>query len=175
MARRRLLKNPLLLVILVLLSLGGSSSLWLWRYKVHIDGFWKCSGNMRKLGIAFICYEADHGRFPDADRWVDQVCPYVKDWDAFRCPEDSSGQRSSYAMNKNLSRRPLKEIENTHSTVLLYETIRPGKNPAGTGKDILPQGRHSIKLWAKIRPHYFVFADGTWASDENPRRAPPRW
>jgi len=95
-----------------------------------------CAEQMHMIGMAFEEYVDEHdGRFPDAERWVDEILPYLFDESMLVCPEDKSGERTSYAMNIALSGKLLDEIENPEEVVLLYETANPGTNPAGNGDD----------------------------------------
>ncbi len=113
----------------------------------------KCRSNMTQLGLALLQYAGDHeDHMPEAAKWVDEIYPYIKNWDLFHCPADRSKSRSSYAMNANLSRKKLEEIRDPEHTVLLYETSRPSDNPFGVGKDLLLNSRH--------RFNNFLFADG---------------
>ena len=104
---------------------------------------YRCRSNIKRLGLSARLYTFDHdGRLPDADRWVDELTPYVKDTDTFVCPADQSGARCSYAMNADLSGQILEDITDPESTVLFYETQHPGDNPSGSPADVPTPPRH---------------------------------
>jgi hypothetical protein len=92
---------------------------------------------MTRLALSADMWAWDHdGKLPNADRWVDELLPYAGGPDDFRCPEDASGARCSYAMNGALSEKVLEEIENRESVVLFYETAHPGEDPSGGPEDV---------------------------------------
>jgi hypothetical protein len=141
------------------------------------DALTRCEKNMHALGLAMMQYQIDYdGRLPEADRWVDQVRPYVKNPKVFRCPADRTAGRCSYAMNTDLSGKRESEIEDASNTVLLYEPAHAGHNPHGTGRDLPARGRHRYpKSFAKVTLYGFLFADGAWYTRERPFEPPLRW
>ena len=148
-----------------------------YRVKADANALSECTANMGRLGLGMLRYTLDHGdRLPEADAWVDQIFPYVKDWRVFRCPSDQSSGRSSYAYNMELSGKRLSDIAQPSGTVLLYEPIHAGTNPRGGAEDLPAEGRHRYPKWfTKIRLHVFLFADGDARLCERPFEPPLRW
>lgn len=94
--------------------------------------------NVRQLCLAMMMYcdENDH-RFPCADDWPDALAPYLSGRQkVFTSPFDCCGGRA-FAMNAQLNERRIREIEQPHRTVLIFEA-RFGSPPAG-GRELLPR------------------------------------
>ena len=124
-----------------------------------------CLSNMKNLAVAGQTYAADHDdRLPDADRWVEELRPYLNNEAVFKCPEDKSQAFASYAMNAALSGMSLDDIEDPSAVVLFYETASPGPNPVG-GMEDLASPRH-------LDGNNFAFPDGH-AQWVGPDREPP--
>ncbi len=120
-----------------------------------------CLSNIKNLTIAAQAYAMEHDdRLPEADRWVEELRPYINNEAILKCPDDESEALSSYAMNQTLSGKSLGEIEDPASVVLFYETASPGENPVG-GEDDLASPRH-------LEGNNYAFADGhaMWFSAE---------
>jgi hypothetical protein len=124
------------------------------------NNWYTCDRHLRRIGFAVLQYEIDHnGKLPDADRWVDELYPYIKDWSVFRCPADTTAGRCSYAMNERLSGKRADNFKQP-DTVLIYETSHAGMNPHGDGSDLINPPRHPYpKPGATYRFNGFVFAD----------------
>jgi prepilin-type processing-associated H-X9-DG protein len=85
----------------------------------------------------------NNGRLPRADHWVEDLTPrYVRSAEAFKCPDDKSGAKSSYAMNSALSGMPLSGIGNPASIVLIFETETPGTDPSGGPESVIKNPHH---------------------------------
>lgn len=131
----------------------------------------KCKSNMQILAEALERYQDDHkGYLPDANHWVDEIYPYVKDWKVFRCPADSSQGRSSYAMNANVSGKKLSWEKGAETTILLYETTKSGQNPRGVGADLPKPGRHFVDDYC----NWFAFPAG-WAASAEAKMNGAHW
>lgn len=148
-----------------------------WRVASASDALTQCEKNMHALGLAMMEYRADHkGRLPDAQRWVDQIHPYVKNSRVLRCPADRTRGRCSYAMNADLSDKPESQIEDPSNTVLLYEPAHAGQDPRGTGQDLPARGRQRYPRWfTNVTLYGFLFADGAWYTRERPFQPRLRW
>jgi prepilin-type processing-associated H-X9-DG protein len=86
---------------------------------------------------------ADHDdRFPTTERWVDELMPYLRNEDVLKCPDDDSGARSSYALNKAVIGKRLTDVEDPAGLVVFYETAHPGENPVGGPDDVVSPARH---------------------------------
>jgi prepilin-type processing-associated H-X9-DG protein len=95
-----------------------------------VDNSGACAANMAQLGLAMQEYVQDNdGRWPSGrDHWAGQIFLYVKDTDAYHCPNDpvvgspSAGEYAcSYAMNANLLRHKTGDLTGASSTVELAE------------------------------------------------------
>jgi len=98
--------------------------------------------HLRQLGIAVIQYMQDHDEImPDADKWVDEILPYVKDKAVFKDPSAPAGQTWGYAYNRALSRKTLAETMSPETTVLLFQSTKGVKNASDLGQSIPRPGR----------------------------------
>jgi prepilin-type processing-associated H-X9-DG protein len=106
-----------------------------------------CLSNVKQITLAMLMFADDHDEhLPKADRWIEDLMPYVRSEEVFKCPDDDSGARSSYAMNSALSGLALKEIKDPSNLVLVFETNKPGNNPAGGPEAV--QLRHNNGRYA---------------------------
>lgn len=103
-----------------------------------------CSSNMKQLGLAFMIYFEDTGRYPTPEKWCDLLISKFKDsrnsnssTNCFHCPEAERAE-CNYAMN------PYCEPNSPHDTVLLFET-KGGWNLLG-GPELLTTENHSKKI-----------------------------
>ena len=114
--------------------------------------------NLKQLALAIIEYQQDHDEImPDADKWVDEIMPYIKDSASFR---DPAGQIYGYAFNRALSHKSLAVIEAPSTTVLLFESTKGVKNASDTGQSVPRPGRDDGGT-------SYAFADGRvkWLKD----------
>ena len=83
---------------------------------------WPSENNLRQLMGAVTQYATDHdGQLPHAERWVDDLEPYVLDRSAFRCPARPELEYG-YAMNSDLSGKALgNDWEARRGMVVLFE------------------------------------------------------
>ena len=71
-----------------------------------------CTSNMKQLGLATLQYEQDYdemnpivaisGATPTTTYFPWAIYPYVKSFNVYKCPDDSSTDVSSYALNNNV-------------------------------------------------------------------------
>ena len=116
--------------------------------------------NLKKLSLAIIMYAQDNDqKLPDADKWVDEIMPYVKN-EAVFCDPAAPDLKYGYAFNRALSGARLGGIKDPLATVMVFESMTGVKNAADTGQSLPRPGRHS-------GGDYFVFADGRagWVAD----------
>ncbi|HUT73324.1 MAG TPA: hypothetical protein VM221_00640 [Armatimonadota bacterium] len=142
---------------------GGLPGTWA-RATTMADGAW-CAGNMKGLALYAIWYAQDHdGRLPDADKWCDQLLPYVgvvaevgaigrRPRLRFTCLR-ALGRRSGYAFNRALSGVRLSDIpeQDQFNAALLFESDL-GWNGAGDISDLAVPPRHN-------GISFIAFADG---------------
>ena len=135
--------------------------------------------NLKQLSLAIIQYAFDHNNhLPDADKWVDEILPYVKDKALFHDPSAPAGEEYSYAFNRALSgavldtpNQPSGVVESVRSgdgskvapsasTVMFFESIAGIKNASDTGQSVPKPGRH-------LGGTDYAFADGhvRWLRD----------
>lgn len=113
-----------------------------------------CLSNMKNLALGMQMWLADHDdRFPTTERWVDELMPYLGNEGVLKCPDDESGARSSYALNKAVIGKRLTDVEDPAGLVVFYETAHPGENPVGGPEDVVSPGRH-------LGGNSFGYADG---------------
>lgn len=170
-------KLSALITLSLIIALAAQLACGLRQVATDADALNECSRHMHALGVALVEYASDHGgRLPDADRWVDEIYPYVKDRRVFRCPADPTKGRSSYGINVNLSGKRESDIEYLSNTVLLFECAHAGENPRGTADDLPSRGRHRYPgLWATARLYCFLFADQACYCREKPFEPAPSW
>jgi prepilin-type processing-associated H-X9-DG protein len=102
-----------------------------------------CLSNLKQLSLAMIMFASDHDdRLPSAETWTKDLMPYVANEKIFKCPDDKSDAKSSYAMNAALSGKKLGSLNFPAQTVILFETAHPGDSPAGNAADV-DMTRHS--------------------------------
>lgn len=121
------------------------------------------SSNLKQLALGIIQYVQDHDeKLPDADKWVDEIYPYIKSEAIFRDPSAPAGEKWSYAYNRTLSGVSLVKFDSPATTVMLFESNLGVKNANDTGESIPVPGRHQGGTdYALADGHVKWFADGT--------------
>ena len=100
--------------------------------------------NLKQIGLALIQYTQDNDqKLPDADKWVDEIYPYLKTESVFRDPSAPAGEKWSYAFNKNLSGVKLSDLAWPATAVILFESTLGTKNATDTGESVPKPGRHN--------------------------------
>jgi prepilin-type processing-associated H-X9-DG protein len=128
-----------------------------------------CGSQLEQLAAAMDSYLADHdNRYPSADRWVQELRPYIEDAKVFKCPEDTSEAFSSYGMNAALSGLSPDDVADPEWTVLFYETASPGANPSGGADDVADSPRH-------VDGNNFAFVDGSISAFSPDDEEQPVW
>jgi hypothetical protein len=113
-----------------------------YRPSTEVGAKYDCLSHLTNLALAADMWAHEHGgKLPRADQWVDDLGPYLRDPNQFKCSDDTSSAASSYAMNAALSGVDIGTISNPEQVVLFYETAHPGSNPSG-GRDDLAPARH---------------------------------
>ncbi|MFP3904631.1 MAG: thioredoxin family protein [Armatimonadota bacterium] len=112
-----------------------------------------CLANLKQLGLGAMMYAEDHdGTLPDADKWMDELEPYVKNEALLKCPA-SPDVEYGYAMNADLSGAGLDDIKSPADTVLFYDSTLGTRNASGSGDSLPAPPRH-------MQGNGVVFADG---------------
>ncbi len=82
---------------------------------------YRSRNNLRALQQAMEEYAADHGqRLPPADRWVDEIEPYLLDRSALKCPA-APDLEYGYAMNAEASEADTTDRGALRNLLLLFE------------------------------------------------------
>lgn len=85
-----------------------------------------CMSNMRQLGIAALMYTQDHDqKLPDPKQFKQQLMPYLKNAQVFRCPV-VSGAEPHYAMNPRCKGK-LSDMKEPANTILFFECDAKGQ------------------------------------------------
>jgi prepilin-type processing-associated H-X9-DG protein len=135
-----------------------------------------CLSNLKQLALAALMFANDHDQqLPEADKWMDELAPYIKDPKILQCPA-APQLKYGYAMNAALSGQLLDKIPQPASTVLFFESDLGTRNAAGGAEAVCQPGRHN-------GGNCFAFVDGhaQWwrgagfptAADLQPATAPP--
>ena len=119
--------------------------------------------NLKELSLGILQYEQDHDEMtPDADKWVDEIMPYVRSKAPFHDPSAPAGQAYSYAYNRALSHKSLAQFDSPATTIMLFESAKGVKNASDTGQSVPRPGRHQGGTdYAFADGHVKWFKDGT--------------
>lgn len=122
-----------------------------------------CMSNLKQISLGILMYAQDHNEhFPDADKWVDEVTPYVKNDAIFHDPQDAPDHQWSYAFNKALSGKTLAQVAAPAETVMLFDSTTGTKNAADLGESLPHPGRHhGANVYALADGHVKTFQDGS--------------
>ena len=79
----------------------------------------------KELGIAVMVYTEDHGRYPDAGKWEQELKPYVGGDMAklVNPPAPFQGTARRFSYNPALSGKKAASIDNPSSTWMFYESV----------------------------------------------------
>jgi hypothetical protein len=156
-ARKRAVGSVLLAAVMCAFLLSSAVLFW----DPHATAMGVCRENMVALEMAIFQYAEDNDlQLPDVGNWVEEISPYVPDESVFRCPEDQSKGRCSYAMNANLRGKSLGDAST--DTVLLYEVSRSGDSPSGLGQDQpSPPRHHSRRSGRPAGWNWATWVDGS--------------
>jgi len=109
----------------------------------HLADKMACEDQMQMLVRAIQMYaNASSDLLPDPKRWLEQIRPYLQPGFTGHCPLDAM-PGISYAMNRNLAGKRLKQLANPGLTVVLYESTLHESSPADAGESWPRPARHS--------------------------------
>ena len=95
-----------------------------------------CQSNLKRAMLGVLQYSQDYQEhFPTAPKWIDNIMPYVRSEDIFRCPALPDDSNYGYAYNQNLSGLSQSKTDNVAQTVALYETDDLTRNAFGAGEE----------------------------------------
>lgn len=102
----------------------------------------ECMSNLRQLGLGTAMYTQDYDeRMPLAASWADNLVPYIKNTELFRCRSDRSGQARSYAYNARLNAYPIGKVASPIMTAMLFDARGGATNPSGGENDVAARHR----------------------------------
>jgi len=101
-----------------------------------------CLSNVKQISFAVLQYAQDHnGKYPDPDKWNDEMLPYTKSKTLHMCPSMTRQPEPSYAMNGSLKGALTNTVKSPQDLVVIYDSL-PGANRHG-GAELLPKpARH---------------------------------
>ena len=111
-----------------------------------------CQSNLKQAMLGILQYSQDYDQtYPPARKWIDEIMPYVKSEQIFRCPALPAGSNYGYALNQNLGGLNLAKMNNPAQTVAIYETDDLTRNAFGTGDE---------RAYRHLGGSNIAFADG---------------
>ncbi len=119
----------------------------------------ECISNLKQLGLAALMFAQDHDEtFPSAEKWTDELMPYMGDPGILKCPA-AGGLECAYLFNANLGGRHLAEVANAAEVVLFFEGGDGTRNGSAKAMELGPKARHN-------GGYDFAFLDGhvKWVS-----------
>lgn len=126
-----------------------------------------CFSNLKQLALAAIMFAVDHdNQLPSADKWTDELIPYLKNEAIPKCPA-APDLECAYALNRTVAGRPIAALTQPTEEILFFESNLGQRNATGTLKDLAEPPRHQ-------GGNNYAFADGhcQW-SREVPGSVPP--
>ena len=141
-----------IIAILAALLLPALSSAKRWAVRT------KCASNLRQIGLGMTMYEEDsNGIYPESggliqwdqtdpqthqQSWMEQIVPFTKSTNIFRCPSDLlsqfsyfNGVRAAYIVLTNFGSVDTAQIRFPSSQVLSGDTIWPKGSELDADKD----------------------------------------
>ncbi len=96
-----------------------------------------CISNIKQLNLGMLMYALDYDEhLPVPDTWNEELTPYVKYEQVYRCPAEPVKVVPSYGMNRLLGGLNPDNLVSPDKTVLLFDSL-PGKDRFG-GRGLLP-------------------------------------
>ncbi len=111
-----------------------------------------CQVNLKQAMLGILQYSQDYDQtYPTAPKWIDNVMPYVKSEQIFRCPSLPEGSNYGYALNQNLAGLSMAQMNNVAQTVAIYETEDLTRSAFGAGEE---------RAYRHLGGSNIAFADG---------------
>ena len=111
-----------------------------------------CQSNLKQAMLGILQYAQDYNdTYPTARKWIDEVMPYVKNEQIFRCPALPEGSNYGYALNQNLDKIQMAKMDNPAQTVAIYETSDLTRNAFGVADE---------RAYRHLGGSNLAFADG---------------
>lgn len=103
----------------------------------------QCLSNVKQIAMAMLMYSQDYDEMQVGNGWTDSLLPYVKAAAVFRCPEVArDGGPAGYAMNEEISGKPLSSVQNPASTAAVFDSTLEGSAPVGAWTAVPDPPRH---------------------------------
>lgn len=104
-------------------------------YKTKIEYYPACKENIALLGAAINAYLESEGVFPPAEKWMDEIQPYLRSNEKTKedqlkklhCP-DLSPEEFGYAYNAQLAGKSKDAIGDQEKTPVVYDSTQTSKN-----------------------------------------------
>jgi len=117
-----------------------------------------CMSNLKQIGLGILQYVQDSDmKFPGADKWMDEIDPYLKAAHGvlYKCPGDT--HQYSYSFNRALSHISDSAIGHPSDVVVVFESSSGKRNQSDHGSTLIKKSRHGGTV-------NYCFADGHVAS-----------
>jgi len=129
--------------------------------------------HLKQMGMGMLLYAQDYDeRLPRKEHWCDGLMPYVKNSQAFQCP-DLPEERGADAYNAQLSMAAVNLVDSPYSTVAAFDA-RGGWNLSGGADLAVPrhlQGLNVLFTAGNVR-WMKSLATVAWDPGAAARRAP---
>ena len=117
-----------------------------------------CLSNVKQCATGHLIYASDYDDLlPNRDRWMDDLVPYTKNPDIFKCTvviDKKKPDLYGYCFNGALSEVKVPELAET--VPLVFDSINLARNASGSLDSLPKPGRHG-----KDRPgNSIAYADG---------------
>lgn len=100
--------------------------------------------NVKQIVLAVLIYAQDHDEhLPPADKWIDEIMPYVRNEQLFRCPA-APDLEYGYAFNAGLNAVKMEDITRPSEIVLIFESNLGTRNAAGGPEAVSDPPRHDV-------------------------------
>ena len=111
-----------------------------------------CQSNLKQAMLGILQYAQDYDEtYPTARKWMDEVMPYVKSEQIFRCPSLPDASNYGYALNQKLAGLSMAQMNNVAQTVAIYETDDLVRSAFGAGEE---------RAYRHLEGSNIAFADG---------------
>ena len=112
-----------------------------------------CQANLLALAQAALKFAKEHNdTLPSANKWEDELKPYVPDPATLRCTNEA-GLPGRYALNAKVAGKLLADIPNPETTVLFFESTSDKPSATDPLDTLDPLGRHN-------GGNFFAYVDG---------------
>jgi prepilin-type processing-associated H-X9-DG protein len=112
-----------------------------------------CQAHLSALARAALKFAKEHNdTLPSANKWEDELKPYVPDAATFGCVNEA-GLPGRYALNAKVAGKMLADIKDPETTVLFFESTSDKPSATDPMDSLDPLGRHN-------GGNFFAYVDG---------------